>query len=55
VLSYRRIASDIPIRSAMSSFTKNIAIIGGMLYVWTFGSGAFSVDARKSRKRDYLR
>lgn len=32
----------------MTSFLKNIAITGGMLYVIAFGAGAWSVDGRKT-------
>ena len=39
----------------MNNFMKNVAIMGGMLYVWAFGSGAYSMDARRNRSRDYLR
>lgn len=49
---------DVPpdrMRSEMNSFMKNIAIMGGMLYIWFFGSGPFSLDNRRSRHRDHLR
>lgn len=49
---------DVPpdrMRSEMNSFMKNIAIMGGMLYIWAFGSGPFSLDNRRSRDRNYLR
>jgi putative oxidoreductase len=29
-------------------FLKNMAVTGGLLYVFAFGAGAFSVDARRS-------
>ncbi|WP_332718661.1 DoxX family protein [Pelagibacterium mangrovi] len=32
----------------MTSFLKNIAITGGMLYVIAYGAGALSVDERKA-------
>lgn len=44
---------DVPpdrVQSEMNSFMKNIAIMGGMLYVWAFGSGAYSLDNRRNRK-----
>lgn len=41
-------------RSEMNHFMKNITIMGGMLYVWAFGSGPFSLDARKNRNRGHL-
>ena len=28
-------------------FTKNLAIVGGLLYMATFGAGAYSVDSQK--------
>jgi putative oxidoreductase len=31
----------------LQHFTKNLAIIGGLLYFITFGAGAMSMDARK--------
>lgn len=30
----------------IAMFTKNFAIIGGLLYISTFGAGAYSVDSR---------
>lgn len=41
-------------RREMNSFMKNIATVGGMLYVRALDSGASRQDARKSRKRVYL-
>lgn len=35
-------------QTQMALFTKNFAIIGGLLYIMTFGAGAFSLDSRKS-------
>jgi putative oxidoreductase len=29
-------------------FTKNLAVVGGMLFVFVFGPGAWSLDARKA-------
>jgi putative oxidoreductase len=37
-------------QNQMNNFMKNIAIMGGMLYVWSFGSGAYSLDARRANK-----
>jgi putative oxidoreductase len=34
----------------MINFTKNLAIIGGTLYVFVLGAGRFSVDAMLSRR-----
>lgn len=31
----------------VAMFTKNLAIIGGLLYISTFGAGAYSIDSRK--------
>ena len=37
------------------NFFKNMAIAGGLLFVYAFGPGAFSLDARNGRaKRDVL-
>lgn len=33
-------------QSQMNNFMKNVAIMGGMLYVFAFGSGAYSLDAK---------
>ena len=33
------------------NFTKNIAILGGLLYVFTAGAGRFSVDAALAQAR----
>ncbi|MBI4273171.1 MAG: DoxX family protein [Rhizobiales bacterium] len=33
------------------NFTKNLAIMGGVLYVFVFGAGAFSLDAKLAKKR----
>lgn len=49
---------DVPpdrMRSEMNSFMKNIAIMGGMLYIWAFGSGPFSLDNRRKPNKDFLR
>lgn len=49
---------DVPadrMRMEMNAFMKNIAIMGGMLYLWAFGSGPFSLDNSRSKDRDYLR
>lgn len=32
----------------MTAFLKNLAIAGGMFYVFTFGAGTLSLDARKA-------
>ncbi|WP_332814019.1 DoxX family protein [Ramlibacter sp.] len=31
------------------AFWKNIAVIGGMLFVWAFGPGGWSVDGKRAR------
>lgn len=31
----------------MQGFWKNFAVVGGLLYVWAFGPGGWSLDARK--------
>lgn len=40
--------TDFSNQMEMTSFLKNLAIAGGMLYVATFGAGALSLDARKA-------
>ena len=35
-------------------FTKNIAIIGGLLYIVHFGTGAYSLDNKKAPKIEKL-
>ena len=32
------------------AFWKNLAIVGGLLYVWAFGPGRWSLDGRRSRR-----
>jgi putative oxidoreductase len=34
----------------MGHFMKNLGIIGGLLFVSTFGAGAYSVDAARAKK-----
>lgn len=38
-------------QTQMIMFMKNIAMTGGLLYVATFGAGAWSLDARRAQKR----
>lgn len=33
--------------SQFNSFWKNVSIVGGLLYVWAFGAGAYSLDGRR--------
>jgi putative oxidoreductase len=35
---------------AQAHFFKNVAIMGGLLFVATFGAGAYSVDAARLKK-----
>jgi putative oxidoreductase len=37
-------------QAQFNSFMKNVAIVGGMLYVVAYGAGPLSVDARGSRR-----
>ncbi|WP_417579974.1 DoxX family protein [Pelagibacterium sp.] len=39
--------TDFSNQMEMTSFLKNIAITGGMLYVIAFGAGALAIDSRK--------
>jgi putative oxidoreductase len=36
-------------QAEMNNFMKNVAIMGGMLYIWAFGSGAYSFDSPQAR------
>lgn len=38
------------VQAEMNNFLKNIAIMGGMLYIWAFGTGALSLDGRRHRR-----
>ncbi|WP_127144805.1 DoxX family protein [Pelagibacterium montanilacus] len=40
--------SDFANQAEMTAFLKNLAIVGGMLYVIAFGAGALSLDRRKA-------
>jgi putative oxidoreductase len=43
---------DGPARAAnMANFYKNLALIGGLLMLWTYGSGQLSVDEQMSKRR----
>lgn len=39
------------VQAQFNSFMKNVAIVGGMLYVVAFGAGPLSLDGRGPRRR----
>lgn len=46
---FRGINDPIVAQTQMAMFMKNVALIGGALIISYFGSGPFSLDARRSR------
>jgi putative oxidoreductase len=38
-------------RNMMIHFMKNLAMAGGLAYVWVFGAGAYSVDTLRALRR----